>query len=131
MVMMPSAISPLDGLRVLLLEDEALIAMDVELLCQESGASEVVTLSDLSQIEPHNPPIRFDVAIVDLMLGGISTIGFASDLYERGIPFIFASGSSDLNEIELKFPGVALVSKPYSGSDLIDAVAKSCGRLAA
>lgn len=45
--------------------------------------------------------------------------------------FRFASGYSELGELEREFPGVALVSKPYSGTDLIEALARACGRLPA
>lgn len=119
----------LDGLRILLLEDEALIAMDVEQLCRDHGAVEVTIARDLADVEHEGAGYSFDVAIVDLMLGGVSTIGFALELKDRKIPFVFASGYSDMGEIEQEFPGVTLVSKPYSGDDLIEAVARSCGRL--
>jgi CheY-like chemotaxis protein len=120
--------SLLGGLRILVLEDEILIAMDVEQLCRDHGASEVTILRNLAEIGQESFPVEFDAAIVDLMLGGESTLDFAKSLYDRNIPFVFASGYSDVAEIESKFPGVALVSKPYSGIDLIEAVAKSCGR---
>ncbi len=77
---MPSL--PLQGLRLLLLEDEILIAMDVEQLCRDNGAEDVVTIRDLSQIEPDGLAGRFDAAIVDLMLGGESTLDFAKRLVE-------------------------------------------------
>lgn len=118
----------LDGLRILLLEDEFLIAMDVEQLCRDHGASEVTIVRSLAEIDQQSPAIQFDVAIVDLMLGGESTLDFAKSLYSRKIPFVFASGYSDSVEIEKGFPGVMLVGKPYSGTDLVEAVAASCGR---
>lgn len=118
----------LDGLRILLLEDEFLIAMDVEQLCRDHGASEVTIVRSLAEIDQQSPAIQFDVAIVDLMLGGESTLDFAKSLYSRKIPFVFASGYSDSVEIEKDFPGVMLVGKPYSGTDLVEAVAASCGR---
>lgn len=118
----------LDGLRILLLEDEFLIAMDVEQLCRDHGASEVTILRSLAETDRQSPAIQFDVAIVDLMLDGESTLDFARGLYSRKIPFVFASGYSESAEIETDFPGVALVGKPYSGVDLVEAVAASCGR---
>jgi len=118
----------LDGLRILLLEDEFLIAMDVEQLCRDHGASEVTIMRNLSEIDQQSSSIQFDAAIIDLMLGGESTLDFAKSLYNRKVPFIFASGYSDGAEIETDFPGVILVSKPYSGADLVEAVAASCGR---
>ena len=120
----------LDGLRILVLEDEFLIAMDVEQLCRDYGAGEVVIVRDLAEIAPKDVASHFYAAIVDLSLGGASTRGFAAFLRETGVPFIFASGHSDANEINTAFPGVRLVAKPYSGDDLVEAVATACGRAA-
>ncbi len=117
----------LDGLRVLVLEDEFLIAMDVEQLCRDHGAAEVTIVREISEIDLDGPA-AFDVAIVDLLLGGVSTLPFAAKLRDRGIPFIFASGYSQSEEVTAGFPGTPLVPKPYSGNDLIEAVALACGR---
>lgn len=118
----------LDGLRILVLEDEFLIAADVEQLCRDYGAGDVVVAGDLTEIEPEHVAARFDAAIVDLMLSGASTLDFASRLRESGLPFIFASGYSDLDELKTSFPEIRLVSKPFSGEDLVEAVAAACGR---
>lgn len=112
----------LDGLRVLVLEDEILIAMDVEQLCRDNGAMDVTIARNLAEVD-QDGPVVFDVAVIDLMLGGKTTRGFAALLRDRGIPFVFASGYSDQEEIAAEFPGVTLVSKPYSGADLMEAVA--------
>jgi len=118
----------LDGLRILVLEDEFLIAADVEQLCRDYGAGDVVVAGDLTEIEPEHLAAQFDAAIVDLMLSGASTLDFASRLRASGLPFIFASGYSDLDELKTSFPEIRLVSKPFSGEDLVEAVAAACGR---
>ena len=76
----------LDGLRILVLEDEFLIAMDVEQLCRDHGAQEVVIARDLTEIDGRKVATQFDAAIVDLMLGGTSTLEFAAGLRETGVP---------------------------------------------
>ena len=121
----------LNGLRILVLEDEFLIAMDVEQLCRDYGAGEVVIARDLTEIDQQKVATQFDAAIVDLMLAGASTVDFASRLRQSGVPFIFASGYSDADEIKTSFPGIRLVTKPYSGDDLVEAVAAACGRRSA
>ncbi|RUM97795.1 response regulator [Pseudaminobacter arsenicus] len=118
-------------MRILVLEDEFLIAMDVEQLCRDNGAADVVIAQDLTAIDPEQPGPSFDAAILDIMLGGISTLPFARKLHERGVPFIFASGYTDFEEILAAFPGVLVIGKPYSGDELIEAVAAASGRLAA
>jgi DNA-binding NarL/FixJ family response regulator len=112
----------LAGMRILLLEDEFLIAMDVEQLCRDHGAHDVRIVRSLDELAD-DPDPRPDAAIIDVMLGEGSTLPFARQLYETGVPFVFASGYSDHEEIFQAFPGVSVVGKPYSGDDLVKAVA--------
>jgi CheY-like chemotaxis protein len=117
----------LEGLRVLILEDEYLIAMDVEQLCRDHGATEVTIHRDLDGIDV---PVAasFDAAIIDVMLQGRSTLDFARGLRERNIPFVFASGYSHFDDIFAAFPGVRVVAKPYAGVDLIGALSEARAR---
>lgn len=106
-----------------MLEDEALIALDVEQLCKDHGAGDVVIASSLREAQEAAKP--YDAAIIDIMLNGEPTLDFARGLAAAGVPFIFASGYDQLDEIFTGFPDVALVSKPYAGDDLVEAVAES------
>jgi CheY-like chemotaxis protein len=109
------------------LEDEFLIAMDVEQICRDAGAPEVILARTLQEADSAHPS-GFDAAILDLMVGGTSTSGFADRLAERGVPFVFASGYGELADVHARFPGVRVVPKPYSGDDLISALVSACGR---
>lgn len=120
------AAAQLSGLRILVLEDEALIAFDVEQLCRDNGAEEIVVASTLSDAQNISQP--FDVAIIDVMLDGEPTLDFAKGLEANGVPFVFATGYDRIDEIFSGFPGVELISKPYSGTDLVEAVAASVAR---
>lgn len=124
----PDVSSPLSGLRILVLEDEALIALDVEQLCRDHGAGEVAIAGNLREARELAKP--YDAAIIDVMLGGEPTFDFARSLKVAGVPFVFASGYDKLDEVFADFPGVALVSKPYAGADLIEAVAESIRKAA-
>jgi DNA-binding response OmpR family regulator len=121
----------LSGMRILIMEDEPLIAMDVEQLCRDHGAADVIITWHLAGMDTQQSRPEFDAAILDIMLGGASTLPFARKLREHGIPFVFASGYNDFDEVLAEFPGVAVIEKPYSGNELIEAVAKASGRLAA
>ena len=59
---------PLAGFRVLILEDEYLIAMDVEQLCRDHGAEDAVLIQDLDGVEGAIANQSFDVAVIDAML---------------------------------------------------------------
>lgn len=119
----------LDGMRVLVMEDEFLIAMDVEQLCREHGATEVTIVRHLEDLggdpfagEP------FHVAVLDLMLGGNPTTEFASHLSDRGIPFVFATGYTDVDERFGIAPDIEVVAKPFGGKDLIAALGRAIER---
>lgn len=109
-------------MRILLLEDEFLIAIDVEETCRDSGAKDVLIARSLAEAEEAAALHKFDAAIVDIMLGGDSTLDFASTLQTRDLPFVFASGYSDLSEIDSRFPGVRVMAKPYAARDLVEAL---------
>lgn len=118
----------LHDLRILLLEDESLIAMDVEQLCRDHGARLVDAIARLAQIGQEDLAARYDAAIVDLMLAGQSTLDFAAQLKRQNIPFIVASGYASAQEVNLLLPGTLVVEKPYSGDDLVEALGAACGR---
>jgi CheY-like chemotaxis protein len=120
---------PLDGLNILILEDEFLIAMDVEQLCRDNGASDVTISRSLDElgVDPF-VTFGFDVVVVDMRLNGVSSVDFAQRLFELGIPFVFATGYAEQDEISAIFPGVKVVGKPYLGHDLVDALADAIGQ---
>jgi CheY-like chemotaxis protein len=118
----------LSGLRILILEDEFLIAMDVEQLCRDSGATDIMIKRSVAEVEPADAIDGFDVAIVDFMLSGVSTLPFAERLHRRGRPFVITSGYVDPAEVLAAFPGVGVVGKPFTGPDLIEALATAVGR---
>jgi len=118
----------LSGLQILIVEDEFLIAMDVEQLCRDNGASDIMIKRSVAEIEPEDAVDGFDVAIVDFMLSGVSTLPFAQRLHRRRRPFVITSGYVDTAEILTALPGVGVVGKPFSGPDLIDALAAAVGR---
>ena len=62
------------------------------------------------------------------MLGGTSTAEFANSLTERGIPFVFATGYTDIEERFGIVSDIEVVAKPYGGTDLIAALGRAIER---
>jgi DNA-binding response OmpR family regulator len=118
----------LSGLRILILEDESLIAMDVEQLCRDHGASDIVIKRDLDGLESDGVLASFDVAIIDLVLSGVSAVPFAERLRDLKRPFLFTTGLAD-PEVISAFPGIQAIGKPYAGAELVRAIAVAAGRL--
>lgn len=116
----------LAGMRVLVMEDEILIAMDVEQLCHDHGATEVVVVHSLAESGIEAPEAAgFDAAILDVALSGRSTLPFAARLAAAGVPFVFATGHADSDGLFDEFPDVAVIGKPYGGATLIEALARA------
>lgn len=118
---------PLDGLRILLMEDEALIALDLEQLCRDSGADDVIVIRNLEEASQIDAD-PFHAAILDVMLSGNPTVEFARTLTRQGVPFVFATGYSDREELFSEFPGTPVIGKPYVGSELVEALAGAIAR---
>jgi CheY-like chemotaxis protein len=112
--------------RVLLVEDEAMIAMLVEDMLEDLGHELVTVASRLDAALAAAKTGAIDVAILDLNLGGVLTYPVADALAERGIPFVFATGygSSGLKDAYADRPAL---QKPFVQQALGDAIALACG----
>ena len=103
--------SMLEGCRVLLVEDESLVAMLAEDMLIDLGC-EVTTAMRLEQALAHLAASEFDLAVLDVNLGGTRSYPVADLLIERCIPFLFATGYG-LDGLELAYQAVPVVQKPY------------------
>ena len=78
--------------RVLLVEDEAMIAMLIEDMLVELGCDVVATAAKLDDAVSLAQSGSFDLAFLDLNLRGVASYPVAQALRERGIPFAFVTG---------------------------------------
>jgi light-regulated signal transduction histidine kinase (bacteriophytochrome) len=121
------SMSALAGLEILVVEDNWLIAVDIESMLQEAGAKSVDVVGTaaeaLSQIEVKT----FDVAVLDINLGNSTSTPVADELSKRGTPFVFASGYTITDMIPRRFQHIRIVGKPCAISDLTKAVLEAMG----
>jgi CheY-like chemotaxis protein len=118
----------LAGRRCLVLEDEVLIAIDIQQVLESAGAAEVVCTSNLAEALRAWHMARFDFAVLDLRLSNAETsMTLAEELDEAGTPFIFLTGAP-LDEANTGRFAVPLVEKPYTSPILLEAVAKALAR---
>lgn len=107
------------GLRVLLVEDEPLIGLDTQGILQSFGVTHVTWVRGaagaLSKIETES----FNAAILDLQLGGESSLPLAQRLEQLGVPYGFLTGYSDTS-IPPEFRGRPVVSKPFTSDQIHD-----------
>jgi CheY-like chemotaxis protein len=99
--------------RVLLVEDEAVIAMLVEDMLEDLGHELVTVATRLEEALAAAESEAVDLAILDLNLGGVLTYPVADMLRDRGVPFIFATGygSGGLKEAYSDLPAL---QKPFN-----------------
>jgi DNA-binding response OmpR family regulator len=105
--------------RILVVEDEAMIAMLVEDMVLDFG-SEVVgpagKMDEALRLASHAP---LDAAILDVNVGGAVVFPVADVLQDRGIPFIFASGYGS-GGLPPRFRNRPALAKPFSYQELAE-----------
>ncbi|MCJ2037308.1 response regulator [Methylobacterium sp. J-068] len=101
----------LEGRRVLLVEDESLVAMLGEDMLLELGC-EVELAMRLDKALSLARGGDFDMAILDVNLGETCSYPIADVLFERCIPFIFATGYGTAG-IEPAYNAIPVMQKPY------------------
>lgn len=113
--------------HLLVVEDSALLAMDVELTAMDLGVDRASVASDVSTALALIETEKFDAALVDLFLGSDDGRMVASRLSELGIPFALMTGSGDIDWLEVQMPGTPVLTKPFTRSELAETLAKlSC-----
>jgi CheY-like chemotaxis protein len=113
--------------RILLVEDEALIALDIEATLQQLG-HEVTTVMTTDEAMSKLDSMRFDLAILDYHLKEGDTADLAAHLSQVGLPFVVCSGSTGLEELGAAFANAQFLAKPFSTDGLTTAVANATPR---
>jgi CheY-like chemotaxis protein len=108
--------SLLEGRRVLLVEDESLVAMMAEDMLLDLGC-EVVVAMRLDKAVDHVRAGNFDFAVLDVNLGDARSYPVADLLFERCTPFLFATGYGKQG-LEEAYRSVPVLQKPYQAAPL-------------
>jgi DNA-binding NtrC family response regulator len=120
----------LKGARVLVVEDDLLISMDLTAGLTDAGAQVVGPCRTAKDAVAFVNEWNISVALLDIRLASESVVPVAMQLSDRGIPFVFYTGYLDTGEIQEKFPHCKIVYKPASLKILVDAIAEVLGRTA-
>jgi DNA-binding LytR/AlgR family response regulator len=110
----PEARTPVTGLKVFIVEDESLVAMQLEDMLADIGC-EVVGLA--MKIERALDTIErlsaIQIAILDVNIGGHKVYPVAARLRERGVPLVFATGYGR-EGVESEWQSYPILQKPYT-----------------
>ena len=109
--------SGFDGCRVLLIEDETLIVMDLTDVLTELGAKVVKVARSVEEAVTAVKTLDVDVALLDGNLRGAPVDVVAHALRLRSIPFCFVTGYTR-DQLPRDFTDVPLLSKPIEESRL-------------
>lgn len=108
----------LTGRRILVVEDEMLVLMNIEMALEDLGCSAITAAGNVEGALSLIAQQTFDAAIVDVNLGGDKSYPVADKLTERGIPFAFSTGYSD-HSAGSDFSDRPVLKKPYLRADLV------------
>jgi CheY-like chemotaxis protein len=122
---LPELDSLLRGKRCFVLDDEFLIALDIQQILERAGASYVASVASAAEaIEVLGREPKFDLAVLDVKLGSVERNSFdvAVLLQTQGVPFVFVTGMR-VDDVHTKnFPTVPIIEKPYDATALLRAV---------
>lgn len=120
----------LQGLRILIVEDELLVALETQAVVQGFGGIVVGPYSRvpiaLRALESH--PV--DGAILDINVAGIQSLAIAEMLRQRNVPFIFCTGY-DRDSVPLRYREVPMVDKPLLRERVVAALLQAIAANAA
>jgi DNA-binding response OmpR family regulator len=115
----------IQGLRVLVVEDDSLICLLLEDMLLELGCRVVGTAADVKRaIDLARREESVDVAILDVNLGGRQVFPVAEVLAERGVPFLFATGMG-ADGLPAEWLGHCSVQKPMTIEGLGNALRRA------
>lgn len=111
------------GTRVLLVEDETLVALMIEDMIDDIGAMLIATVSTIGEAMATLESARPDIAMLDINVGGDQVFPVCERLAELGIPFVFSTGYGE-HGVPPQWRASPVLQKPYSASQLADALAR-------
>ena len=106
------------GRRILVVEDEGLVALQLQADLEEAGHCVVGPARSLAQGLRLAESEDIDAALVDVSLGRDSSAPIAERLLARSVPFAFATGYADSAMLPQHLRAIPRLSKPYAARDV-------------
>jgi PAS domain S-box-containing protein len=116
----------ISGLKLLIVEDALLLALELEAGLTEAGAEVLASAADVEEAMLM-VDLPIDAAVLDANLNGASVLPVAQALAKRGIPFVFATGYGDGKALPFGFDA-PVIRKPYDVTQVAAALSEVTGR---
>jgi CheY-like chemotaxis protein len=113
----------LDGLRLLVVEDETLVAMLLEDMLTDLGCVVVGLAGTVTQgvAIARSADLALDAAVLDVNIGGERVFPVADALMARHVPFVFVTGYG-AGGLDVRYAGRPTLAKPFQLRTLAEAL---------
>lgn len=105
------------GLHVLVVEEEYLIAADMEQTLRDAGVAEVTTVLDADAARAIDLS-RFDIAVIEAKFGSASAVALCAALRAVGVAVVVTSADQTVQSL---FTGAIPLPKPFDSAALLSA----------
>lgn len=111
----------LNGKRVLVVEDESLVAMLLETILEDMGCTPVGPASSVDEAVGMIAAEQIDAALLDVNVAGQQVFPAAEALKARGVPFVFSTGYGE-GGLPDAWRGHPTIQKPFTENTIRDAL---------
>jgi light-regulated signal transduction histidine kinase (bacteriophytochrome)/CheY-like chemotaxis protein len=116
--------APMLRRRVLVVEDSALVAMELDSALAAAGATVIGPAARLEEAMALLAASSPDAALLDIDLDGVAVFPLADALAARGVPFLFTTGYAPDAVLPARHAGAPVLAKPYRGEEAVAALAR-------
>lgn len=115
---------------MLIVEDQVLIALDMEDMLLTLGAGTCILVSGVAEAMTFLTTKTPDLALLDFSLGDETAERIADRLTALGVPFFFLTGYGDGLVVSERFRGIPIAGKPVTRTALAEKIIETRARAA-
>jgi DNA-binding response OmpR family regulator len=112
--------APLNNARILLVEDDPIIGLDLRDMLEAAGAVVIGPAHDAASSLALLEQRPVDLAVLDNIIVGGDITSIADFLIQRGVPFLFHT--SQRGTLDERYPRVLIIDKPSRPGELVAAL---------